>query len=267
MRVSRNHKYSLRAFARDLGIAPSRIVEILQYKRGLSRTGASRIGRALGLKEKEIEIFLNQVDSVHGRSAMIRSRAVKALTEMGSQTHTVLRGDLFKLIADWYHYAILELTAVEDFQSDSSWIAERLDLPKTVVIAAIDRLQRLGLLFEIKGRLQPSEEMTYSTSDIPSDGLKKHHEQILDKAKDAIFCQSLEQRDFSSMTMAIRRQDIPRAKAMIRRFRREMSTELEQGHGKNVIYSLAIQFFQLDKLSLQMHAPAERPQQKELNHD
>ncbi len=246
VRVQKNPRYSLRAFARDLGVAPSRIIETLSYKRGLSRTVASRIVKSLGLTKQESEIFLNLVDAVHGRSQVVRSRALQSLNVARTSDYTTLQVDAFKLISDWYHYAILELTNVEGFQSDSDWISRRLGVPKTVIEAAIQRLKRLELLTEEDSQFRATEAMTFTSSGIPSDGLKKHHEQILEKAKKAVFCQSVEQRDLSAVTIAIRSSEIPRAKEMIKKFRRELTRELEAVPSKDSVYCLAVQFFQLD---------------------
>jgi hypothetical protein len=50
--------------------------------------------------------------------------------------------------------------------------------------------------------------------------------------------------------LAINPKNIEKARAMIKRFRRELSTELERGEQTRV-FSLAIQLFPLDKESLQ----------------
>jgi uncharacterized protein (TIGR02147 family) len=246
-RLNKNPRYSLRAFARDLGVAPSRVVEVLNYKRGLSRLLAARMAKSLELNKKETEIFLNLVDSVHGRSQLTRSQASLSLNQVRSQEYATLQLDAFKLIADWHHYAILELTLVADFQSEPGWIAKRLGIQKTITVGAIERLKRLGLLIEANGRLKATDAMTFSSNGIASEGLKKHHEQILEKATNSIYCQSLEQRDLSAMTMAIRSADIPMAKEQIKKFRRGLSAELEAAPRKDAVYCLAIQFFQLDE--------------------
>jgi hypothetical protein len=46
----------------------------------------------------------------------------------------------------WYHFAILELTRLQDFQPDSRWIARVLGLNPDEVNIALARLMRLGLL-------------------------------------------------------------------------------------------------------------------------
>jgi uncharacterized protein (TIGR02147 family) len=246
LRARKNPLYSLRAFARDLGVAPSRIVEVLNYKRGLSRVAASRMAKNLGLNELETETFLNLVDSVHGRSKQVRGRAATALKLFHCSEANTLQYDAFELISDWYNYAVLELIGLANFKNNRSWIARRLDIPEAVVDSVLDRLKRVGLLVEERGKLRAVEAMTFSTNGIPSEGLKTHHTQILDKAKAAVYLQSVEQRDLSSMTMAIRRADIPRARELIKNFRRELASELESAPGKDAVYTLAIQFFQLD---------------------
>ncbi len=81
---------------------------------------------------------------------------------------------------------------------------------------------------------------------MPSEGLKKHHEQILEKAKDSIYLQSLEQRDLSAITVAVHRSDLPMAKEMIKKFRRDLTAKLEAREDRDAVYCLAIQLFQLD---------------------
>ena len=51
-----NARYSLRAFARDLGVSPSNLSEILQRKAGLSRIKAQEIAKKLNLLRP---IYLN----------------------------------------------------------------------------------------------------------------------------------------------------------------------------------------------------------------
>src|SRR5438128_1427996 len=74
-RCRQNPRYSLRAFARDLKIAPSRLSEILNGKQGLSRPAADKIARALGYGASEIERFCDLVESVHARSKRDRDSA------------------------------------------------------------------------------------------------------------------------------------------------------------------------------------------------
>lgn len=96
--------------------------------------------------------------------------------------------------------------------------------------------------------MQATDSATFSTLDIPSDGLKKHHEQIISKLRQSIYFQSVDQRDLSAMTIAIDDADIPLAKEMIRKFCSELATTLgSSSKKKNAVYCFSTQLFQLDQ--------------------
>ena len=70
-----NPYYSLRAFARDLKIAPSRLSEIFNHKQGLSRKAALKIADILGYIGETREYFLDSVTAQHARSKIDRQSA------------------------------------------------------------------------------------------------------------------------------------------------------------------------------------------------
>src|SRR5690606_35734224 len=80
-RCRQNPRYSLRAFARDLKLAPSRLSEILSGKQGLSRAAAEKVAKALGYGPGETERFCDLVESVHARSRRNRESAKVRLTK------------------------------------------------------------------------------------------------------------------------------------------------------------------------------------------
>ncbi len=65
-RCRRNPRYSLRAFGRDLGTAPSLISLLINRKRSLSLEKARAISLCLDLKEHEREYFIALVDKERG---------------------------------------------------------------------------------------------------------------------------------------------------------------------------------------------------------
>tara|TARA_B100001094_G_scaffold330139_1_gene394637 strand:- start:1838 stop:2185 length:348 start_codon:yes stop_codon:yes gene_type:complete len=74
-----NPYYSLRAFARDLKIAPSRLSEIFNHKQGLSRKAALKITDLLGIIGETREYFLDSVTAQHARSKTDRNSAMLRL--------------------------------------------------------------------------------------------------------------------------------------------------------------------------------------------
>lgn len=64
-RTLRNPRYSLRAYARDLGVSPSTISEVLNGHHSLSMDRANELSTRLGWEEKEKRIFLAAVSDMH----------------------------------------------------------------------------------------------------------------------------------------------------------------------------------------------------------
>ncbi len=59
------------------------------------------------------------------------------------------------MIADWEHYAILDLVDTDGFRSDDAWIAEKLGLSLEQTRAALQRLFRLNLMTVKDGVYKP----------------------------------------------------------------------------------------------------------------
>ena len=252
-RCTKNPLYSLRAFSRDIDTPFSRVSEVLNHKRGLSAEAALRISLKLGLSKKETELFVIQVNALHGRSRTTKLAAQRQIESLVQrQEGKSLQLDVFEVISNWYHYAIVELARVEDFQNDPAWIARRLGITPVEVELAIERMLNLGLLERKGNRIRAAQQFIASTCDIPSAGLKKHHDQILEKARHSIFLQSLTERDLSAITMAIDPKDLPEAKALLKKFRREFSKKMESSANKQAVYCLALQFFRLDRKPQQL---------------
>jgi uncharacterized protein (TIGR02147 family) len=140
----------LRSFARDLGFSPARLSDVLRGRYGLSLAAAQTVASRLGMNSKERQHFCDLVESKHARSKANREAAQRRLDS--AQTYQQLTMDTFAVIADWYHYAILELTLLKNFQSDVKWIAHQLGINSIVVSAAIERLKRLDLIVQIEGQ-------------------------------------------------------------------------------------------------------------------
>ncbi|HVK62126.1 MAG TPA: TIGR02147 family protein, partial [Bdellovibrionales bacterium] len=162
-RLRDNARYSLRAFARDLQVTPARLSEILNRKKGLSLEAATLMAKRLSLSEQETRFFCDLVQMADARSASAKKVAeIRIDREIQSQNFNTIQLDVFKVISDWHHFAILELTLVDGFRSDSAWIAKKLGISAHEVKAAIDRLVTLELL-ELKGKRLVKTDMKITT--------------------------------------------------------------------------------------------------------
>ncbi len=252
-RTKANPRYSLRAFARDLGLQPPRLSLILNNKQGLSEEVAIKLAERLKLSGPAAERFLLMVKATDSRSKAERTKAARLLAELEDSTDSVqkLEQDAFKLIADWHHYAILELITLPQYKGNDSWIARKLALQPSELKSALDRLERLGLAVYEGDRWASTElNLTVGNPADTSEALRKFNRQILHKAASAMDTQDSADRDYSTLTVSINTREINELRDLIRTFRRRFNAAT-QGDGKNPkaghdeVYCLAVQFFRL----------------------
>lgn len=238
-RCNKNPKYSIRAFADLLKMNSSTVSQILSGKRQISAKMIKRFCDILGASPKEENALIKFANLKNSRNQI----EAETLEDNFQQ----LTLDAYALISDWYHYAILELTFVQDFQSNPRWISNKLGITAIEANIAIERLKRLELIEEANGKLTKTEAFITNFSDgVTSNALKNLQRSILKMALDAIDNTPQEEKDITSMTFAIDETKMSEAKKCIKKFRREMSQLLESGKQTRV-YNLGIQLYPISK--------------------
>lgn len=248
-RQRRNSSYSLRAFARDLGFAYSTLAEVLAKRKGISLARIEKISHALGWTKDERKVFELQALSLHARSKVQRESARVALSTFYQEAGSTLSLDLFRSVAGWQHYALLELLDTSCAPMDPDQLAQRLGISEKMALESLDRLQRLGLIKRWRGKLQTTQAETHTPNDIPSKALREHHREILSLAEQALELQDFSKREFQSVTFAASTKEVKELKDQIRRFIRDfLSKRSKQRQSANdCVYSLNVQLFRLDR--------------------
>jgi transcriptional regulator with XRE-family HTH domain len=225
-RCRKNESYSLRSYAKSLAIEPSPLSAILRGKRPITEKTKTRLGLALGLGLEDLKKF----------------SASSSKSEFQQ-----LDLDNYAVISDWYHYAILELIRLKTFCPNSAYVAKKLNISQTEAHIAIERLQRIGLL-EIKknGKWVDTSANGLATNineDLTSQAARKLQRQIHEKAIEALETLPTSVRSHTSMTMAIHPDDLPEAKEMIKKFRRELCAHFEKNGKPKEIYHLGVALY------------------------
>ena len=247
-----NSSYSLRAYARDLDLSAPRLSQILNKKQGLSVNAAEAIAQKLKLTEGKKKWFCYSAGALHARSFKERDdfkNKVKLYKEE-AKVFSELHLEYFKVIADWYHFAILELTYLSSFRNDDLWIAGMLGITQEEVQAAILRMKTLDLLIEKNGQLVDAFKFLATPNDVPSSSLKKFNSQLMKKAMEALYEQDVLEREISSNIFSIKKEKIPEYKEKLRTFRRELEHEASKEKSKDAVYCLSMQFYELTRKEL-----------------
>jgi len=209
-------------------VSSSALSEILNGKRRVSKKMARRLTENLSLDPIETRQILELFNQEKG------TLDLKELQ---------LSVDQYKVISDWYHFAVLSLAKLTDFRDDSTWISGRLGITHTEARTAVERLVRLGL-FERNGNgeLKRTKSKFMAPDGIQDSMVKKFHSQILELAQDSLAAESLDRRDFSCTTLSTTPSRLKDARTMIRRFHQRLTKAIECEEPTEV-YALSVQLF------------------------
>jgi uncharacterized protein (TIGR02147 family) len=224
-RRAKNPAYSLRAFAKFLHLPAGRVSEILSGKRSATPAVAQKIADPLGLSPQQ-------------RKSLAPAKS--------ASDYQLLADDEFEIIADWYHFAILNLVDTEGFRSEPSFIAKRLGISPAEARDAINRLVRLGLLALEGKRLVKTGQNFRTTTDIPSGALRNFQRLGLKQAEESLEAHGVEERDITSIMFPADPELLPEAKRLIREFRYKMDKFFEGGR-RTEVFRLNVQLVPVTK--------------------
>lgn len=244
-RIANNRSYSLRAFAKHLGLSPGALSELISGKRKLSLKVVLKISNALGLNAAETKHLMNLAN----QEVLNFSQEAKLLksTQITKREKTIIDLEYFKVVENWYHFAILNLSECKNFIWNISYIAKRLRLNKFEIKMAIDRLIKVGLLNYDKAQVFVPAEFVETPNDIPSSAIRNYHKQILQKAAQSVDEQHPDEREFNGLGFAMDPKYIPAIKAEMREFVDQIFEKYNNGNNKKEVYQLHLSLFRLSE--------------------
>jgi uncharacterized protein (TIGR02147 family) len=239
-RIRKNPLYSLRSFANALSLSPGELSEIIRGKRKVSLKAALKISKGLLMSPVQTEEFLMLIQqSEAGMAGVSLSKipiAGKALSE-----------DVFRVISDWYCFTILSLAEIKGFKLEPHPIAKFLKISVTEARLALERLERVGALKNVRGKFVVESGYFLSSDEIPNEAVRHCHTQLLEKAKAALETQTLAEREIGGITFAVDPRYLPELKNDLKKFLDSWAERLEETRHQNKteVYQLETILFRL----------------------
>ncbi len=239
-RCAKNPQYSLRAFAKFLAVDHATVSQLLRGKRALTARTILKLGTRLGLDRPALDRYAAH-EALWGQD----TGAEATLGEVRQLT-----SDAANVIADWYHYAILELTRLDDFRPETRWIARVLGITPDEVNLALSRLARLGLLEMVERDrwVDRSGDTTTTLAEFSQAAVERLSEQVRRLMVSAMAAVPPGHCEHSTTTLAIDTARLPGVLERIARFRRELAALLEQDATRDDVYQLEINFYPVTSL-------------------
>ncbi len=239
---AKNPSFSMRALATRLGMQPAATNEILKGERRVSRKIAEQIADRLMLDPSERSDLLHDFPLKLKRNTQTQKVRKEELEVLK------LNSNQFELISEWIHFAILSLIRVKGFQSEISWIANRLGVADLDARKAILRLQHLNLIrIDEKGNMTRTSQAVRSTDDIRDLSLQRMHLNDMEMAKSKLVEVNVDKRDFTNYTFPANPETLKRAKEIIRQAQDDLENLMNDDEAKEV-YRVCMYLFPLTNL-------------------
>jgi uncharacterized protein (TIGR02147 family) len=237
-RTRTNPSYSLRAFARHLGLSSGELSEILRGKRKLSLKATQKISRALGLNATETKHlgYLVQRENAGTESDPKTILSTKSLSL-----------DMFNILSDWYCFGILNLSECDGFRWDVKWLAKRLGISMNDVSVALERLERVGLLERKNGKRIVTKDYVISPDGVPSEAIRNYHRQMLTRAIHALEMQKIGERENTGIGFAVDPRNLASIKKDISDFLDELVEKYGRGKRAREVYQCEVALFRLTR--------------------
>jgi uncharacterized protein (TIGR02147 family) len=128
----------------------------------------------------------------------------------------------------------------------ASLAADMLKIPKTDAELALDRLERLELIERLDdGSYRKVHDNLLAISDLPDEGLRLYHRQVLDKATASISEQTPKEKLIGNFSVAFDPEHLDDAKEILKEFFMKIGRLAEKGRNRRKIYNLSTAFFDL----------------------
>lgn len=246
-RKQKNKKYSLRAFAKFLGVSHALLSLVLLKKKGLSPKMADKISAKLALSHLERNIFISSVEKCFSRSTNKKNKARQVLTQLHKQKQfKSLTQENVSQIDHWAYVAVFEAIYSKKAQTSKD-LCFFLDQKPSLIEKVTIYLLEISAISEDSGTFSALSSSLQTTNDIPAKALVNYHISMAQKAIDSIQQQPVHMREFQNAILTVNHDSIAEAKKMIRNFIHEFNTRFYVDNDASQLYSLFVSFFNIGK--------------------
>jgi uncharacterized protein (TIGR02147 family) len=233
--------------ANGIGVSASTLSDIINGKRSCSLETAEKMARFFEMSPSERDKFLalTKLDAIkdpHLKQTLAETLKFRLAADLRSN----FEQDLFEIISDWHHNAILTL-----LETQGSWdeknISKKLGLNPLDTKVALSRLQSLGLISKNGSSYVAAVDYPIVDSKVPNSALRKYHRQMLAKAIEALDGQMPQEKVIRTETIAFDPKDLGKVDELIRECMNQIVALSKKSKEKRAVYHLSCQFFRLSK--------------------
>jgi uncharacterized protein (TIGR02147 family) len=246
-RKQRRPSYSVRSYARDLGMNASTLAGAMQGRYGISLATAKQVAERLQLDKKQTQFFIDLVESQHSRASFQKKEATHRLKKHSPTVELEnLSPEESDLTIKWFFFAVLEYLTVHRKVESRKQIADALRLSEIDVERAIDLLLKQKLVKRTGSGYERIKKHTMVQSKVPSTLIREFHKQVLDLAKQAIDEQPIANRKYINTVLSFDSAKTAEARSWLETANEEFVSKFSTSPTSDKVYLFGFHLFQLD---------------------
>jgi len=243
--------FSYRWISQKIGVSSSGFLSlVLNSKRNISIDTAAKLSGVMNLSKRENDYFLTLVRFNQSTDSQEKALAFEELLTMRPSRAKSISIDQQEYFNHWYNAAIREMITIYGNDQDTvKCIAENL-IPKVNkgdIKESLNLLERLGFIRknEHGGYVQSDSIISSAGTSIDSSAIKKHHAEMIDLSKNALYNINKEERDISTVTLSTDSKGMELIKKRIEQCRSEIMSIAQQSETADTVLQFNVQLFPL----------------------
>ena len=251
-RKEANKNLSLRGWAKQMGMkSHGPLHAILKKQRNIPKKIIPDLIKTLKLKKNESIYFEHLVDYQRAKTPSEKEFYKEKLEKLSpTPLREISDYEAYKYVTDPVHIMIAEMTQLKGFKDTPAWIKQHLRFNQNIrdIEQMLERLKKLGVIKKEKNKIIKPVEHIYTTYEIQSDVIQDYHKFCSKLAIDQISKQQVEDKEFNTLSLNLKKKDLPKMKEDIREFINKLVKEYEaKPHEGDETYQLNMQLFSLTK--------------------
>lgn len=256
-----NTAWSYRFMSSRLEVDSGQLVRILQGKLHLPQRAMGAAIRLCGLNGRDAAYFEELVRFAKSKSTEESTRSLERLAALRGISSAAISSDQADYYRAWYHTVVRALLGIAPFRGDWETLGSLCmpEISSQQARESVELLERLGVVCRSEqGALRLAERHVTPGEGVPSETIRQFQKDTIDLAKQALDAIPRDEREISTITMALSEADIGLVQGWIRDLRRQTQTLADSTHEPDRVFHLNVQLFPVTKKVRRKRAALER---------
>ncbi len=242
-----NPSYSFRCFSDRAGFkSKSFIQHVIDGRRNLTRDSIEKVNKVLRFSDKQLAYFNALVAFNQAKTRELRTYYWAQLCAFNPRNPLrLLVKNQYEYFTKWYHKTVRELVCSVEFGEDYEFLGNLLTPPISAREArkSVQLLRKLGLIRKRGERYVLTDAFLTTGDEVQSLAVQNFHQENLGLAARAIDTVARDERDISTLVVALSDDTFSQIKDEIRAFRKRLLGIAARDENHDAVYHINFHLF------------------------